>query len=228
MAIHPLGLLTIEGSEKERALIENSLRTIRNKGTGEWCGHSFPALALIAARAGKPEMVWHMLQEYFFFINSNTLHMNGDPRQFGASYFTYDPMTVEGGFCFAAALQEMLLQSWNGTIRIFPAIPPFWENASFHNFLAEGGISVSAERRHGNTLWVELISQSDNVVNVKNDFVGEINVEGAELLSSGAVISLAARRNHKITISTGGRRSRGECGTLEEMNYFGLKRIPRF
>ena len=75
--------------------------------------------------AGEAYMAWHMLQEYLHFISVNTFHLNGDPRHFGDSRSDSTPMTLEAGFASAAALMEMLLQSWGGRIRVFPAVPEF-------------------------------------------------------------------------------------------------------
>jgi trehalose/maltose hydrolase-like predicted phosphorylase len=50
--------------------------------------------------------------------------------------------TVQGAVC--TAIHNMLLQSRENEIRIFPAIPPAWEHAKFHRLLA-AGLNVSAE-----------------------------------------------------------------------------------
>ncbi len=41
MAIHPLGLITIEGSDDDRKTIAATLDQIEAKGTKQWCGYSF-------------------------------------------------------------------------------------------------------------------------------------------------------------------------------------------
>ena len=51
----------------------------------------------------------------------------------------------------ARALQDILLQSWGGTIRIFPGVPESWKDVTFHNLRAEGAFLVSAQRRDGKT-----------------------------------------------------------------------------
>ena len=67
------------------------------------------------------------------FCLRNTFHANGDQTKTGKSRFTYRPFTLEGNFAFAAGIQEMLLQSHTGIIRVFPAIPSDWSNVSFDN-----------------------------------------------------------------------------------------------
>ena len=65
------------------------------------------------------------------FILRNGFHVNGDQIGAGLSGFRYRPFTLEGNFAAAAAVPEMLLQSYSGVIRLFPAVPSSWKNASF-------------------------------------------------------------------------------------------------
>ena len=83
------------------------------------------------------------------FCLSNTFHANGDQTKSGKSRFTYRPFTLEGNFAFAAGVQEMLLQSHTGVIRVFPAIPSAWQEASFENLRAQGAFLVSATMKEG-------------------------------------------------------------------------------
>ena len=170
MPIHPLGLLTMEGSEAEKRLIEHSLDQLVRHGTSEWTGWSFPWASLIASRAGRPHMAWKMLQDYFFFMSENSFHINGDPRRSGLSLFTYNPMTLEAGFCAAAAEMEMMLQSWGGKIRLFPSIPSFWHNAYFHGLRAEGGFLVSSRLWDGKVIYAKIASEAGGTCRMANPF----------------------------------------------------------
>ena len=131
MAIHPLGLLNPEDGPAQKKLIEGSLLEIRTLGPWQWTGWSYPWMSLIASRAGYGNWAWQMLDTYAnAFITPNTFHVNGDPRVFGVSLFAYEPMTLEAGFGAAAAVMEMLVQSHNECIRLFPAIPDRWHDGS--------------------------------------------------------------------------------------------------
>lgn len=59
-------------------------------------------------------------------------------------YQEYGNPVIETPYGFNSILQDMLLLSSKEKIRLFPAIPPEWEKASFTNFHCEGDISVSA------------------------------------------------------------------------------------
>ena len=57
-----------------------------------------------------------------------------------------------------APLQEMLLQSWDGALRVFPAWPRGIE-ASFEHFRAEGAFLVSASWSQGQVQSLEILSE---------------------------------------------------------------------
>ena len=80
----------------------------------------------------------------------------------------------------AAAVHEMLLQSWSPTpgrrdtelLRIFPAMPWRWHDASFENLRAEGGHRVSAQRENNATTWFRIVAGRDGVVRILDNFGG--------------------------------------------------------
>ncbi len=239
MPIHPLGTLNVEGSEADRSLIARSLRALRQRGTGEWTGWSFPWASLIAARARRPQMAWQMLQLYLGFIKPNSFHVNGDPREFGASVHTYQPMTLEAGFCAAAAIMEMLLQSWGGRIRVFPAVPEFWHDAYFHRLRAEGAFLVTAKLRDGVVRFVEIESEVGGPCRVANPFEGKVTVtnltRNEKLLVSGDVIEFPTMPKETYRLTPAGLPIAAENLSYtsferrsSECNWFGVKRLPRF
>ena len=53
MAIYPLGLLHVEGSESERRIVERTINQLEMLGTQLWCGYSFSWMACMQARCGR-------------------------------------------------------------------------------------------------------------------------------------------------------------------------------
>ena len=64
--------------------------------------------------------------------------------------------TMEGNFAAAQAVHKMLLQSWGNLVRVFPATPEEWADASFSQLRAEGGFMVNAERKGNEELQCQL------------------------------------------------------------------------
>ena len=113
------------------------------------------------------------------FCLPSSFHCNGDQSGKGYSDFTYRPFTLEGNFAAAAAVQEMLLQSYSGTLRLFPAIPADWKEASFISLRAEGAFLVSAERKEGQVQRVEIISEKGGTCRLADPFEGaDFGIEG--------------------------------------------------
>jgi alpha-L-fucosidase 2 len=180
LGIFPLGVLDAERSPAERDVIEASLKELILKGTGEWTGWSYPWASMIAGRAGQAEMAHQYLQTYLdVFIAPNSLHVNGDYRRKGFSVHTYQAMTLEAGFAYAAAILEMLLQSHHGLIRLFPTCPSHWGDVQFVNLRAEGAFLVSARRQDHRVRFVEIVSEAGGPCRVRNPFGAECVMVGA-------------------------------------------------
>lgn len=156
MPIHPLKQLRWDVDE-HRQLITDSVRTMLLQGHGEWTGFTFPWAASVCAHAGLPDLARTLLSDYADrWLCESTLMVQGPPRRdeltvWGelAELLGGDAVTLEAGFGFANALQELLLQSHAGVIRLFPALPSTWESAAFEHFLAEGAVEVSASYDRG-------------------------------------------------------------------------------
>jgi alpha-L-fucosidase 2 len=197
MAIHPLGLIRWENGPEDQAIIKASMADLEKNGTSQWCGYSFSWLASLAARARDGDKAEKALEIFSTaFCLRNSFHCNGDQSGKGYSNFRYRPFTLEGNFAAAAGLQEMLLQSYSDTIRLFPAVPADWKDISFKMLRAEGAFLVSAERRDGQTHTVIIISEKGGVCRLENPF----GKNDYELIGVGR--TTFSKSEHSLVIST--------------------------
>jgi len=116
-------------------------------GTKEWIGFTPVWAAAMEARLGAGDRVLGYLRVFADkFVSRSGLHLNGDQTKSGYSNFTYHPFTLEANFCFARAVQEMLIGSYEDGVRVFPAVPTEWRGrgVSFANLRVPGGHRVSA------------------------------------------------------------------------------------
>jgi alpha-L-fucosidase 2 len=189
MAIHPLGILNIEGSDSDRAIISATLDELEKVGTKQWVGYSFSWYSAMCARAGRAEQALKYLELFTnHFTSRNGFHLNGDQSGKRYSDFSYRPFTLEGNFLAMHAVHEMLLQSWGSRLRIFPAVSAQWPDVSFTDLHAERGYRVSARRVGGETREVTITSTSKGTLRLRKPFatVGTWNmpfrVDGDDLL----------------------------------------------
>jgi len=66
----------------------------------------------------------------------------------------------------------MLLQSWGGVVRVFPAVPGRWVRASFRDLRAEGGFRVNAQRDEGRTVEVRIEATRGGMLRLRDPFLG--------------------------------------------------------
>src|SRR5256885_17108003 len=90
----------------------------------------------------------------------------------GYGRFTDRPFTLEGNFAAAAGVQEMLLQSHRGLMRVFPAVPDTWRQVAFWHLRAEGALLASIERHAGVTTRVEIDAEQLTAVCLVDRFAG--------------------------------------------------------
>lgn len=189
MAIYPLDLLDVN-REKDKTIIDNSLKRLEEIGTRAWCGYSFSWMASIYARAYQAGKAVKQLEIFASnFCSPNSFHLNGDQKGGQYSGFTYRPFTLEGNFAFAQGVQELLLQSRNGYIQAFPAVPQSWKDVTFNNLRAEGAFLVSGNKENGVPTTVKVYAEKAGVLRIKLPFktyvVRDIPAESVKMGDDG-------------------------------------------
>jgi len=168
MSIHPYGQISVEGSEAERAVVQASLAALERLGVEAWVGFSHAWAACLHARAGDGEAACRQLGVFCdAFVSRNGFHLNFNQRGIPGQKFHGRPFTLEANFIAMEAVHEMLLQSWGGVLRIFPALPKAWADVAFRDLRAEGGWRVTAERRGGRLTRLEIAAAAGGVLRLR-------------------------------------------------------------
>jgi len=162
LMVWPLHLLSAEQPEN-RALVEKTLThwlTVEDgKQVFGWSSAAASALYSTLGDGGKAIECLRAHHNNKRFVMPNTQYIEGSP-------------VIECSLVAAKALQDMLLQSWGGRIRVFPAVPAEWKEAAFRDLRAEGAFLVSAARRDGKTRWVRIKSLAGEPCLVRPNFAG--------------------------------------------------------
>jgi len=174
VAWHPLGVIDWSDGKETQLAISNTLNTMEKIGPAWWCGYSYSWLGNLYARAFDGEKAAAALTDFArCFVLPNSFHVNGDQTKSGKSNFTYRPFTLEGNFAFASGLQEMMIQSHTGVIKVFPAVPAGWKEVSFRDLRTDGAFVVSAVRKGGKTIEVVIRAEKGGICRLADPGVPE-------------------------------------------------------
>lgn len=154
LSIYPLHTLNIE-VEKNRPLIHNSITEWVQKNEDKTGFPYVTASSLYAYERNGKEALKQLQQMLRKQVLCNSM-TNTD---------NYTP-----GLAGAQAVLNMLIQSWNGVIRIFPAVSPEWKNIAFYHLRTEGAFLVSAQKVNGKTTFVEITNTAGELCTVELDF----------------------------------------------------------
>jgi len=226
LMVWPLHLLSLEQAEN-RAVVEKTLRHWLTVGNAsEIYGWSSAAASCLYSCLGDGDHALATLRAHHHnqrFVMPNTQYYEGDP-------------VIECSLFAATALQYMLIQSWGGTIRVFPAVPAEWRECVFHDLRTEGAFLISAERRNGQTRWVRVKSLAGEPCRIKPGLKGEVKavVGGTEIpmkaLADGGY-ELALAKGAEALIYTGDPPPRPVVAPVatapEDWNKWGLK-VPKW
>jgi alpha-L-fucosidase 2 len=171
LAIHPLSMIRWENGPRDQRIIRAALDELDRMGPDWWTGFSWSWYANLAARGRDGARAERALEIFSkAFCTANGFHVNGDQTHSGYSKSTYSAFTLEGNMAAASGVQEMLLQSCGGAVKVFPAVPASWKNAGFATLRAEGAFLVSADMRAGRVERIEVRSEKGGTLRIENPF----------------------------------------------------------
>ena len=217
LMVWPLHLLSCEQPENKET-VQKTLRHWLNVDNGKqiW-GWSAAASAHLYAIMGDGNNAVKQLRSHHnnkHFVMPNTQYIEGSP-------------VYECSLVAASSLQYMLLQSWGGTIRVFPSVPDEWKTASFQNLRAEGAFLVSAIRKDDRTAWVRVESLAGEPCRLKPNFTGPFECDRPASLKDlgNGVYGIDLRKGESIVLFQGDRAPEMQpCGIEgQPENVWGVK-----
>lgn len=206
VGIFPGDEIGLHSPSEKLELGRKSFREFLSYGDEGFTGWSVAWQAAIAARLGLAEEAEErlaMLKRHFTLAGLLNSHNSLDDSYGfpGGALFQ-----LEGSLGAAAAVNEMLLQSVHGFVRLFPGVPTNRE-ASFKNLRAEGALLVSAAKDGAGVLFAEFAAEADCEFTLANPWPGKrvkLEERGAVRLIEGDSLSLAVAAGGVLRLASEG------------------------
>jgi hypothetical protein len=119
-------------------------------------------------------------------------------NQFDSPAWNYRHTSMEAMAVLSCAMNESLLQSWDGVIRVAPAVDK--KQSSRFTLHATGGFEVSAEIENGKVKWISIKSNTNNTAVIQNPWKKVFVYNKNVLLKSNSknIFSIQMKKNQCI------------------------------
>jgi hypothetical protein len=207
-SIFPLYDLNLDNAKERLPLMQQSISHFTNLD-GDNCMYKFSGAASLWAAIGKGDSAYKWLNRSLDLlprfaappapartptVTPNTL------------YSERENPTFESPIASTRSMLDLLFQDWGGVMRIFPAIPSTWKDASFYQLKAQGGFLVSAKRENGITQFVAVKSLTGLDCELQTDLLGTIHLvgpKGAAMQQKGHRVSLKIPKGASVVLYVG-------------------------
>ena len=227
LALYPLFQLDPDSSEDRELVVKSVLHWHNIENRKALAGYSYTGASSLYAAMGMGNEAVEVMND---FLDANI----------GSAHFLTNTFYIEGNnpvietpLSAATAIMEYNLQSWGDKIRVFPAIPKDWQEATFADLLAQGGFLVSASMKEGKTEWVSIESQAGQPCTVKiPEWTNAIQISKGKEIAITKIgdgeFKIDLIKGQKIILSSGSKSTKVELKAIEhpelEGNYFGIKK----
>ncbi|GLZ29424.1 hypothetical protein Lesp02_16140 [Lentzea sp. NBRC 105346] len=142
---YPLYELDVTTNSANRTALTTSLKHWLSF-TGAQQGYTFTGSGSMYALLGDGDKARGQLVTLLDkYVQPNTMYKESGP-------------VIETPLSGAQTMHDMLVQSWGGIVRVFPAVPAAWASVTLHNVRTEGAFEISAVRKGGKTQWIRVKS----------------------------------------------------------------------
>ena len=130
LGYYPLHILDCDLPENRKKLMVSLRHWFGMEG--DLRGFTFVGAACLAATLGKGDEAMCYIRSGLELFKPNTFYREAGP-------------VIESPLGMAHAILYLMMQSYGGVVRLFPALPSDWKDAAFADLRAEGAFLVSAK-----------------------------------------------------------------------------------
>lgn len=175
LALYPLHTINPDQGAEAEGLFRKSLERWQSL-SGALASYSYTGAAAMYATLGEGDRSLEKLDGMLAVEGLEKVGANPNGMKERKMGVMWNTMYAEGGgpvietpLSAVESINYMLLQSWGDCIRVFPAMPTRWPDATFYNLRTEGAFLVSAERKGGVTQWIRIKSLAGEPLVLQTD-----------------------------------------------------------
>jgi hypothetical protein len=183
-------------------ILTNTWRNLRTEGGNDLVFRNLQGarLGLLDLDAFARELRYALMDNGTFSDRVRQGHGRYDDTM---NHYFMDEMGIwTENFAVPAVVNECLMQSWNGEIRLFPNWPAD-RDATFTTLRAKGAFLVSAEQREGSVQWVEVLSEKGATLHMRSPWPAgaRVTIDGSTRVIEGERIQLDTRPDQTIRMA---------------------------
>lgn len=139
-----------------------------------WHGYSYATASSMYSTMDEPEKALDFLT---FFTDLNVVA--DCAMTVNTMYREGRNLALESPLSAAQSMLDMVVQSHEGVVKVFPSVSARWADASIASLRTQGAFLVDADRSGGATRWVRVHSEAGAPLTLDHSVTGRIEVRDA-------------------------------------------------